>query len=67
MDPNPLLLDYQRSGSEQAFSRLVQQHLDLVYSAARRQVIDPGLAEDVSQAVFLVLHRKASRMRSDTI
>lgn len=54
------LLDrYARRGDEAAFGELVRRHLDLVYSAARRLVADPHLAEDVSQGVFSALAGQA--------
>ena len=61
MNDSELLRRYAENGCEAAFTDLVKRHLDLVYSAAMRQVGgDTHLAQDVAQTVFLDLARKAA-------
>src|SRR3989449_11706269 len=57
-----LLKRYARDHEEDAFSEIVRRHLDLVYSAALRQVRSPQLAEEVAQSAFTDLARNAQRL-----
>jgi RNA polymerase sigma factor (sigma-70 family) len=62
-----LLARYSRQNAEDAFSEIVRRHLDLVHSAALRQVRSPQLAEEVAQSTFLKLARHAPVFAPDTI
>jgi len=62
-----LLARYRERHAEDAFAELVRRHLDLVFSAALRQVRSPQLAEEVAQSVFTDLARQAQQLAQDTI
>lgn len=58
-----LLLRYVDRGDQAAFEELLKRHVDLMYSAALRQMpADPHTAEELTLAVFADLARKARRL-----
>jgi RNA polymerase sigma factor (sigma-70 family) len=62
LDDHELLAEFARNESETAFAALVTRHVNLVYSAALRFTGNPHHAEEITQAVFLILARKAGTL-----
>jgi RNA polymerase sigma factor (sigma-70 family) len=63
MDDWQLLSEYVQKGSQSVFREVVNRHVDLVYATCRRVVRDAHLAEDATQAVFVILAKKARTIR----
>src|SRR4051812_24884650 len=66
-DDSQLLSEYAEKVSQQAFAELSRRYVNLVYSSALRQMGNAHAAEDVTQAVFIVLSRKAAGLKRDAI
>jgi DNA-directed RNA polymerase specialized sigma24 family protein len=64
---NELLEQFVRNESEAAFDMLVQRHIALVYSVALRHTANPEHAQDITQAVFIILARKAASLSPKTV
>jgi len=67
MDDMQLIQQYAQTGCQDSFERLVTRHIDWVYSVCLRGVKDRHLAEDVTQAVFIILARKSKSLAPNTI
>ena len=66
-DDMALVREFAGHQTEAAFAALVERHIGLVYSAAFRQTGDAHLAEEITQAVFIILARKAASLGQNTI
>ena len=62
-----LVREFATNQSEPAFAALVERHIALIHSAALRQVGDAHLAEEITQAVFIILARKAASLGAKTV
>ena len=66
-DDMTLVREFATNQSEPAFAALVERHIALIHSAALRQVGDAHLAEEITQAVFIILARKAASLGAKTV
>src|SRR6185295_404956 len=62
-----LVREFAERQSEAAFGELVRRHVNLVYSVALRQTANSHHAEEITQAVFIILARKAGSLGRKTI
>src|SRR5262249_44198931 len=67
MDDRELLTEYATRNSEDAFRTLVERHAGFVYHTALRQVGNHHQVEEITQAVFIALARKAARISANTV
>jgi RNA polymerase sigma factor (sigma-70 family) len=66
-DELELLRKYAENASEEAFAEVVSRHIRMVYAAARRHVRNAHEAEEITQAVFIILARKAGQLPRGTV
>ena len=62
LDDIALLREYVERDSEEAFAALVTRHVNKVYSVALRLTGNPHSAEEITQAVFVILARKSRQL-----
>jgi len=62
-----LLRRFVESASDEAFAALVARHVNLVYSVALRQCGNPQHAEEITHVVFVILAKKAARVRHQAL
>jgi RNA polymerase sigma factor (sigma-70 family) len=66
-DDFEVLREHIERGSEEAFRTLVERHSGMVHGVALRVVGNEHLAQEITQAVFVILARKAASLRRGTI
>src|SRR5215471_4282388 len=62
LDDNALLREYIERDSGEAFATIVTRHVNKVYSVALRRTRNPDQAEEITQAVFVILAKKARNL-----
>jgi len=67
LDDITLLGEYAARDSEEASAALVTRHIDRVYSVALRHTRNPHHAEEITQAVFVMLAQKSKRLRKGIV
>jgi len=67
LDDHDLLRQYAEQNSEAAFAALVTRHVDKVYSTALRHTRNAHAAEEITQAVFVILAKKSRRLGAKVI
>lgn len=66
-DDHALLRQYAEQNSEAAFAAIVSRHVDKVYSVALRHTRNAHAAEEITQAVFVILAKKSGRLGAKVI
>lgn len=67
LDDQALLREYAERESAPAFAEIVSRHVDKVYSTALRHTRNPHQAEEITQAVFVILAQKARKFGGKVI
>ena len=64
---NDLLERFRKSESDEAFANIVDRYIHLVHSVALRHTANPHHAEEITQAVFIILARRAGSLGPNTV
>jgi len=67
LEDHELLAESARNESEAAFATLVERYVNLVYSTALRFTDNAQHSEEITQAVFIILARKAGSLPRGTV
>src|SRR6185312_4962777 len=67
LDDIALLREFVERNSEDAFAILVSRNINKVYSVALRQTRNPDQAEEITQAVFVILAQKSPSLCKRTV
>ncbi len=67
LNDRALLREFVEHDREEAFATLVARHIDRVYSIALRHTRNPHQAEEITQAVFVILAKKSRHLRKGVI
>lgn len=62
-----LLDQFKETGSDEAFAALVDRYINLVHSVALRHTTNSHQAEEITQAVFIILSRRAGSLSRATV
>ena len=62
-----LMGQFARGGSEAAFAEVVSRYVGLVHSTAFRVTGNPHHSEEITQAVFIILARKAGKLSPEVV
>ncbi|HTI71775.1 MAG TPA: sigma-70 family RNA polymerase sigma factor [Candidatus Limnocylindria bacterium] len=67
LDDIALLSQYTEQNSEEAFAALVTRHINKVYSVALRHTRNPHHAEEITQAVFVILANRSRHLSKNVV
>src|ERR1051326_7421716 len=67
MSDRELLNRFTQNESDQAFALIVERYIHLVHSVALRHTANPHHADEITQAVFIILARRAASLDHRTI
>jgi RNA polymerase sigma factor (sigma-70 family) len=62
-----LLERFMRDESDEAFAGIVERYINLVYSVALRHTANPHYSQEITQAVFIILARRAGSIGHRTV